>query len=407
MRDVAIVSFAQRVDAAQRAATKSRCSSPVHRRGARDSAKLERRDDRLHRLGELRLPRRAPLLVRHGARRGRRLAPHPRVARRDGRRVGALRGVGARSSTATSTSALVYAFGRSSQGDLRDVLGAQLDPYYVAPLAPTAVSLAALQARALLDAGRCTERDMAARRGAQRARRRDADALLDGALRRGSAPRARLRARRRTASPPSCSWRATARAKVLRAPGVDPRHRSPHRGRTRSACRDLTRSAVDDARGREGRGRPGAASTSPRFDAPFSHQELILRDALGLDAKRARSTRPAARSPGDRSSSPGLLRIGEAAPPRPSTGARRAPSRTPRRVRACSRTSSASWRRRHDEPLRRHRHRPDQAHGQAGRRLHRRARARGGAARARGRGARAGRTSTPSSSARPPTCSRA
>src|SRR5215468_9346755 len=43
--------------------------------------------------------------------------------------------------------ALVYAFGRSSLGDVRDVLTMQLDPYYVAPLWPDAVSLAALQAR--------------------------------------------------------------------------------------------------------------------------------------------------------------------------------------------------------------------------------------------------------------------
>src|SRR3954467_13610763 len=48
-------------------------------------------------------------------------------------------------------SALVYACGRSSQGDLAEVMVAQLDPYYLAPLNPDWVSLAALQARALLD----------------------------------------------------------------------------------------------------------------------------------------------------------------------------------------------------------------------------------------------------------------
>src|SRR5438445_6862176 len=42
--------------------------------------------------------------------------------------------------------ALVYAFGRSSQGDLRDILVTQLDPYCVAPLAPSWIELAALQA---------------------------------------------------------------------------------------------------------------------------------------------------------------------------------------------------------------------------------------------------------------------
>src|SRR6201999_3744457 len=58
--------------------------------------------------------------------------------------------------------ALVYAFGRSSLGDLQDVLVTQLDPYYLAPLSPDPISLAALQARALLDGGKYGERDFAA-----------------------------------------------------------------------------------------------------------------------------------------------------------------------------------------------------------------------------------------------------
>ena len=45
--------------------------------------------------GSSRLPRRRPLLVRHGARRRRRVAAPGRVPRRDGRRLGALRGLGA------------------------------------------------------------------------------------------------------------------------------------------------------------------------------------------------------------------------------------------------------------------------------------------------------------------------
>src|SRR6187549_2202844 len=44
-------------------------------------------------------------------------------------------------------SALVYGFGKSSLGDLPEVLSRQLDPYYVGPLWPDAVSVAALQAR--------------------------------------------------------------------------------------------------------------------------------------------------------------------------------------------------------------------------------------------------------------------
>jgi len=55
--------------------------------------------------------------------------------------------------TGEADTALVYGYGKSSPGSLRDVLSRQLDPYYVAPLWPDSVALAALQARACLDAG--------------------------------------------------------------------------------------------------------------------------------------------------------------------------------------------------------------------------------------------------------------
>jgi acetyl-CoA acetyltransferase len=57
--------------------------------------------------------------------------------------------------------ALVYCYGKSSPGHLHEVLSRQLDPYSVGPLWPVAISLAALQARALLDAGKATEADLA------------------------------------------------------------------------------------------------------------------------------------------------------------------------------------------------------------------------------------------------------
>ena len=57
--------------------------------------------------------------------------------------------------------ALVYSFGRSSLGDLNEILALQLDPYYLAPMWPDPVSIAALQARALIDSGRATESDLA------------------------------------------------------------------------------------------------------------------------------------------------------------------------------------------------------------------------------------------------------
>jgi acetyl-CoA acetyltransferase len=58
--------------------------------------------------------------------------------------------------------AVVYAYGRSSYGPVDDTLTLQLDPYTSKPLEPDPLSLAALQARLLLDRGHATEADFAA-----------------------------------------------------------------------------------------------------------------------------------------------------------------------------------------------------------------------------------------------------
>src|SRR5512143_2095586 len=63
--------------------------------------------------------------------------------------------------TGMCDSALCFGFGRASMGTLPETLTLQLDPYLVAPLGVDAISLAALQARALLDSGRHTAREMA------------------------------------------------------------------------------------------------------------------------------------------------------------------------------------------------------------------------------------------------------
>jgi acetyl-CoA acetyltransferase len=47
--------------------------------------------------------------------------------------------------------AVVFCSGLSSRSDLRETLALQLDPYYLMPLWPDHISLAALQARAFLD----------------------------------------------------------------------------------------------------------------------------------------------------------------------------------------------------------------------------------------------------------------
>ena len=57
--------------------------------------------------------------------------------------------------------ALAMGSGRSSTADPETIYSMEMDPYYLAPLGADAVSFAALQARALLDAGLVTERQMA------------------------------------------------------------------------------------------------------------------------------------------------------------------------------------------------------------------------------------------------------
>lgn len=57
--------------------------------------------------------------------------------------------------------ALVYSYGKSSPGSRRDVLAVQLDPYAMAPLWPDAHSVAALQARRLLESGGVTVEELA------------------------------------------------------------------------------------------------------------------------------------------------------------------------------------------------------------------------------------------------------
>jgi len=188
-------------------------------------------------------------------------------------------------------SALVYAFGRSSQGDLRDVMVTQLDPYVLAPLAPDWISLAALQARAMLDAGLCTERDMAAI--AARSRR---DATANPAAHvKGDARVEDLLKNRYVVSPlrvhdcPPVSDGVAAAVlvagdrarKVCKRPawirGID--HRiEPHS----LGVRDLTRSPSTSLAAKKA-GVHGRKVDLAEIHAPFTHQEIIVRDALGLE----------------------------------------------------------------------------------------------------------------------------
>jgi acetyl-CoA acetyltransferase len=217
--------------------------------------------------------------------------------------------------------ALIYCYGKSSLGDLPEVLTQQLDPYYLAPLWPDSVSLAALQARALLDTGRATERDMAdvAVRSrqhakdnpyAQRKTQHTADALLAqpylvAPLRKHDCPPISDGACAVILAAGDTARRLSKRPAWIR--GIDHRIEAHQLG-----CRDLTRSSSTSLAAEHA----GVASAGPidfaELHAPFSHQEIILRDALGLGADVVVNP-----SGGALAANPmmvaGLARLGEAA----------------------------------------------------------------------------------------------
>ena len=185
-------------------------------------------------------------------------------------------------------SALVYAFGKSSLGDLPDVLVLQLDPYYVAPLWPDAVSIAALQARAWLDAGH-TEEEMAgvaarSRKAAMAnpmAQVKGDHAVSDlmrepylvSPLRRHDCPPISDGAAAVVLAAGDLARRVCERPAWIR--GIDHRIEAHSLGVRDLATSASTRLAAERA------GVDGAIDVA-ELHAPFSHQEPILREALGL-----------------------------------------------------------------------------------------------------------------------------
>ena len=217
-------------------------------------------------------------------------------------------------------SALVYAYGKSSLGEIRDVLTQQLDPYYVAPLGPDSISVAALQARALLDTGRATERDLAEIAARSRASAKtNANAQVSGDYRVDEMLNdPYLVAPLRKHDCPPISDGACA---VVLAAGdtVKKSHRKPawirgidHRVEAHSlGARDLTRSPSTALAGENAGVRPGHVDFA-ELHAPFTHQEIILKDALGLDASVEMNPSGGSLA-GNVVMAAGLTRIGEAA----------------------------------------------------------------------------------------------
>jgi acetyl-CoA acetyltransferase len=217
-------------------------------------------------------------------------------------------------------SALVFSFGFSSPGTIRETLTLQLDPYTLAPLGADPVCLAALQARALLEQTDHTEREMAEVAARSRRNAKDnefaqlaGDFEVDELL---AAPHFVSPLRQHDCPPISDGAAAMVIAagdlarEVCDKPawirGIDHRIESHQPG-----LRDLSRSPSTKLAG-EKTGADPAQLDAAELHAPFTHQELILRDALGLGENVAINPSGGALA-ANAILVAGLTRIGEAA----------------------------------------------------------------------------------------------
>lgn len=187
--------------------------------------------------------------------------------------------------------ALVYGSGKSSPSVPAQLYPQQLDPYYLAPLGLDPVSLAGLQARALLDSGRATERHFAevvAR--SRRAARDNPNAQVIGDIDVNdllAADYVRDPLRRHDLCPISDGAAAVVLARAERARdlrdrpvwirGIDDRL-EPHQ----PGMRDLTVSP-STSRAAAGAGLDDGPVEVAELSSIYSPQEIILCDALGLD----------------------------------------------------------------------------------------------------------------------------
>jgi acetyl-CoA acetyltransferase len=186
--------------------------------------------------------------------------------------------------------ALAYGFGKASGAELRRVLALQLDPYLVAPLWPDSVSIAALQARLGLEAGRWTEKDMAE----VAARSRAAAVSNPDAQVSGEVTASELLERPYLAEPlraHDCAPVGDGAAVVIIASASSaaelcarPAWISGFAHQVDSGslgARDLL-AAPSAAGAARAAGMGGGPADVAELHAPFTHQELILREALGL-----------------------------------------------------------------------------------------------------------------------------
>lgn len=192
--------------------------------------------------------------------------------------------------TGHADTALVYGYGKSSPGDLPRVLSRMTDPYFEAPLWPTSIDIAALQARAAIDAGVTSKAEMAeiAARSrnaaannpfAQLTSSPDAAALLDQ-------PLIADPLHRHDCPPITDGGVAVVLAAKEKAVGLVERP-AYIRGLEHITdghhlnLRDLTSSPSAAKAARKAGADKGPIEVA-ELHAPFTHQEAILRRALGL-----------------------------------------------------------------------------------------------------------------------------
>jgi len=185
--------------------------------------------------------------------------------------------------------ALVYGFGKSSAGTLRRVLSLQTDPYSVAPLWPDSVSIAGLQARLGLEAGKWSYEAMAqvALDSFAAAERTDSEKpakSIDELLARPffADPLRRHDIAPITDGASAIVLAAGDRARELREnpawiTGFEHRIETPVLG-----ARDLTESPSTEASARAATGGDVGSIDVAEIYGPFTHQHLILTEAIGL-----------------------------------------------------------------------------------------------------------------------------
>jgi acetyl-CoA acetyltransferase len=215
--------------------------------------------------------------------------------------------------------AIAFGFGKSSAGVLRRTLTMQLDPYTMTPLWPDTVSLAALQARLGLDAGLWDEKAMASvvqrsmaaaaqNENAVRSGERTVDELL-------SSPMFSDPLRKHDCAPVTDGAVAVVLAAGDRAREVrdNPAWITGFAHMTdglQLGTRDLTTSRSAEGAAHAAGGTAGVEVAE--LHAPFSHQDLILRSAMGLDDDVTINPSGGALG-GNPMFAAGAIRIGEAA----------------------------------------------------------------------------------------------